>query len=236
MKDIFTPLTDQEIEQLEDILLNRIDDDADTAGKDEGILDISSLDGYFTAVVSGPETIVPSLWIEKIWGNYEPEWKTEKDFEIIFSLLARYMNSITNHLMTEPESFEPQFMERKVDGKTWTIVDEWCHGYMTGVELIAGKWDLDSLDMKILIAPIQIFGTEAGWAELHDMNEQERENIQQAITPNVRIIHGYWLERREEFLDNESSAAPIRRSEPRVGRNDPCPCGSGKKYKKCCLH
>ncbi|HSW39720.1 MAG TPA: SEC-C metal-binding domain-containing protein [Acidobacteriota bacterium] len=26
----------------------------------------------------------------------------------------------------------------------------------------------------------------------------------------------------------------VRREEPRVGRNDPCPCGSGKKYKKCC--
>ena len=25
-----------------------------------------------------------------------------------------------------------------------------------------------------------------------------------------------------------------RRPEPKVGRNDPCPCGSGKKYKKCC--
>lgn len=27
---------------------------------------------------------------------------------------------------------------------------------------------------------------------------------------------------------------PVRRDEPKVGRNDPCPCGSGKKYKKCC--
>jgi uncharacterized protein YecA (UPF0149 family) len=27
---------------------------------------------------------------------------------------------------------------------------------------------------------------------------------------------------------------PIRRDKPKVGRNDPCPCGSGKKYKKCC--
>ena len=27
---------------------------------------------------------------------------------------------------------------------------------------------------------------------------------------------------------------PIHRTEPKVGRNDPCPCGSGKKYKKCC--
>ena len=27
---------------------------------------------------------------------------------------------------------------------------------------------------------------------------------------------------------------PIRREQPKVGRNDPCPCGSGKKWKKCC--
>ncbi|MBR2938604.1 MAG: SEC-C domain-containing protein [Kiritimatiellae bacterium] len=28
--------------------------------------------------------------------------------------------------------------------------------------------------------------------------------------------------------------APVRRASAAVGRNDPCPCGSGKKYKKCC--
>ncbi len=31
----------------------------------------------------------------------------------------------------------------------------------------------------------------------------------------------------------DAKAAQIRRNEPKVGRNDPCPCGSGKKYKKC---
>jgi len=31
------------------------------------------------------------------------------------------------------------------------------------------------------------------------------------------------------------SIAPFVRSGPKIGRNDPCPCGSGKKYKKCCL-
>jgi len=28
---------------------------------------------------------------------------------------------------------------------------------------------------------------------------------------------------------------PIRNRQQRVGRNDPCPCGSGKKYKQCCM-
>lgn len=32
----------------------------------------------------------------------------------------------------------------------------------------------------------------------------------------------------------ETHEEPFRRESPKVGRNDPCPCGSGKKYKKCC--
>jgi preprotein translocase subunit SecA len=30
-----------------------------------------------------------------------------------------------------------------------------------------------------------------------------------------------------------ATTAPVKRDRPKVGRNDPCPCGSGKKYKKC---
>jgi SEC-C motif domain protein len=37
------------------------------------------------------------------------------------------------------------------------------------------------------------------------------------------------------FSDGKTPGAqPIVRSEPKVGRNDPCPCGSGRKFKKCC--
>jgi len=35
--------------------------------------------------------------------------------------------------------------------------------------------------------------------------------------------------------DATATIIPIKRDGPKVGRNDPCPCGSGKKYKKCCL-
>lgn len=39
----------------------------------------------------------------------------------------------------------------------------------------------------------------------------------------------------EEFYDEDSEPSiTIRNDSPRVGRNDPCPCGSGKKFKKCC--
>ena len=42
--------------------------------------------------------------------------------------------------------------------------------------------------------------------------------------------------RPEDLVTNASSggARPVTRSSPKIGRNDPCPCGSGKKYKNCC--
>jgi len=36
------------------------------------------------------------------------------------------------------------------------------------------------------------------------------------------------------ILDYDIKAIPVKRDRKKVGRNDPCPCGSGKKYKKCC--
>lgn len=39
----------------------------------------------------------------------------------------------------------------------------------------------------------------------------------------------------DDFYDDEFyPTQPVRREEPKIGRNDPCPCGSGKKYKRCC--
>lgn len=41
---------------------------------------------------------------------------------------------------------------------------------------------------------------------------------------------GHWF-----FHDGKVLIEPTKRAAEKVGRNDPCPCGSGKKYKKCCL-
>ncbi len=56
--------------------------------------------------------------------------------------------------------------------------------------------------------------------ELHTHHERSR----------FRRIDGVWF-----YLDGEMvRPEPVVRSTPKVGRNDPCPCGSGKKFKKCC--
>ena len=47
-----------------------------------------------------------------------------------------------------------------------------------------------------------------------------------------RKTDGTWF-----FYDGKmTSDGPIKREEPKIGRNEPCPCGSGKKFKKCCMN
>ena len=233
MQNISHPLNDEEIDQLDQFLLDRIDDDADTEDKDEGVLDISELDGFFTALVSGPVMIPPSRWLPAVWGDFEPEWERATDFETVVSLMIRHMNGIAATLMEQPEDFEPLFLENTLEGKTYTVVDEWCEGYVRGVQLATELWSTAGLEMDILLMPILAFTSETGW-RAHDLSSDvEIDNIRNAITPNVRAIHAYWLARREGHV---SSPEPVRRSQTSVGRNDPCPCGSGKKFKKCCLH
>jgi len=227
----FSLLSDEEIDFLEDFLLGRIDEETETQGLDEGVFCISELDGLLTAIVSGPAVISPSQWLPQVWGDFEPEFENAEAFQHVMSLMMRHMNNIAAMLMEQPQDFEPLFLERTVNSEIHTIVDEWCEGYMRGVALAAEQWDLQNLDMKILIAPITAFQGEQAFATHDRFDLQEIRNMQQTITPNVREIHAYWLARRAN-----QAPAPIKHTEPKVGRNDPCPCGSGKKYKKCCLH
>lgn len=226
-------ITDDDLDFLEDFLLYRIDEDAVTEGKDEGILDLSELDGLLTAVVSGPSMIPPSQWIPVVWGDFAPEFESDEEAQKVIMLMMDIMNSRASTLMESPEEFEPLFEVRVIDGKEYTIVDEWCEGYMRGVSLAQEMWNSAGMEMRNLLAPIEGFTQLSGWWA-HDLpTEAEVSKVRNAITPNVLAIHAYWLQRREQY---KPAAATVRRESPRVGRNDPCPCGSGKKYKKCCLH
>lgn len=227
------PLGDEELARLDEFLLNRIDDDAGdriaAASGDEGILDISELDGFLTALVSSPNVIVPSRWLPAMWGVEEPVWESTEQFQEIFGLIVRHQNSIVATLLHDPQAFEPMFGEREVEGKTYLIVDEWCHGYMRGVALDAAAWRAGEADIKEFLRPIRLWGTEEGWRRVDAMSDADQAREQNAIPQSVRALHKYWLNRRG------LPSAPTRRAAPKVGRNDPCPCGSGKKYKHCCL-
>ncbi len=232
LQNEFSEPTDDELERLDEFLLDRVDEDAVTDGMDEGILDISELDGFLTAVVSGPTMIPPSQWLPAVWGDFEPQWESEEEFGEIVGVMIRYMTGIAASLMERPQEFEPLFYERKVKRKIYTVVDEWCEGYMRGVGLNEAAWNAGGDAMATLLEPIRAFTEKANWPG-HEGPIANVEATQNAIAPNVREIHAYWLDRRDEF---QPPPTTFRHAAPPPGRNDPCPCGSGKKFKKCCLN
>ncbi len=229
LTDISNPNT---IDFLDNFLLYRIKEELDNNEHDEGILCISELDGFFTAIASGPELIPPSQWLPAVWGEFEPEWESEQEFQNVIGLMIAIMNDISTNLMESPEKFEANFEYREFKDKTVTIVDEWCEGYWRGISLALNSWNIDSADMALLLTPILAFSSQSNWKG-HEFSEQELENLQRNIEPNARKIHAYWLNQR---IPPTLSHKSHQRNTPKTGRNDPCPCGSGKKYKKCCLH
>ena len=75
----------------------------------------------------------------------------------------------------------------------------------------------------------------------------EGEQSEAETSDAIRELHEEWLQTPRPALEGERPAAVLeggrlfpgkvetfRRQTPKVGRNDPCPCGSGKKFKRCC--
>lgn len=126
--------------------------------------------------------------------------------------------------------YEPIFLESTVANVTHWVVDEWCAGYMRGVALYPVS-AVTTPDMNELLAPIQQFANPDGWDDLEGKDHREIRALQGRIAPLARAIHAYWLARR---TPPDTELATYIRPGPKIGRNDPCLCGSGKKFKKCC--
>jgi uncharacterized protein len=233
---ISEPLSYEDFERLDAFLLLRVDDlveEITEAGGDPGIVDMAELDGFLTALISGPNVIAPSKWLPAMWGAAAaPAWMTEDDYRQVLDLLLRYNNMIASALLEDPESFEPVFAEYDSDepGETEVTLDEWCRGYLRGVELDPDAWRACEAEIAEFLQPIKTWGTDEGSSLLSTMTDAEREAAPDKITHSVRALYTFWRERSAAGF-----APTIVRASPKIGRNEPCPCGSGKKYKHCCL-
>lgn len=65
-----------------------------------------------------------------------------------------------------------------------------------------------------------------------DTDEEAEENLGRSSAEFPTLASGAFAHERRPVL--QPLLQPVRRDRPRAGRNDPCPCGSGKKFKKCC--
>ncbi|HEY6642055.1 UPF0149 family protein [Povalibacter sp.] len=198
--NISNPLDEDEIEELDDFLLERMEVEASdaiaAAGGDEGILGISELDGFLTAIVSGPNALQPKTWLPAIWGDEEPAWESPEQFGDVLELILRHQNGIAATLAESPDSFEPLFEASEVDGQIELIVDEWCVGYLRGLALDEDAWNEGGKEIEELLRPIELWGSEAGASEVEAMSKSEQARARDAIPQCARALHQYWLDRR----------------------------------------
>jgi hypothetical protein len=68
--------------------------------------------------------------------------------------------------------------------------------------------------------------------EQQTSREQRRKLFAEKYGPATEVVNGW----DENYFEDDDIEDDIIRAGPKIGRNDPCPCGSGKKYKNCCLN
>ena len=192
-EELSTPLDDFEHDELESFLLS--------LEYDEAMLNMSEFDGFITAIVSGPDTVQPTEWLQMVWGGDRnaPALESPEAFERLIGLMMRHHNTTAITLMEEPESFEPWFMENRVDGKNFLVVDDWCIGYMRGVMLRQEAWQPKEFDLVELLSPIPLFTSNEGWDLLDQLADKHVEYLQNQVAPAARAAHAYWLGKRESF-------------------------------------
>ena len=197
-------------------------------GNDDSILSASELDGYFAAIVSGPRQIDPGLWYPHIWAEQLPKWTSEKEGERFTKLAVELMSEAAFMLDEEPDDYEAIFLADNQGKGEKLIVSQWCAGYLRGAQ-VAG-WIEAELpeELEAALASISLHGSEEGVDALNAMSDEAYDASVATVEPAAVALYQYWQQHLEPVV-------PVRREEAKVGRNDPCTCGSGKKYKQCCL-
>lgn len=181
-----TPLNAADFELIEDTLLQY--------GDDHSVLNPCELDGYFTALVSGPAQVDIAEWFPGIWGGENPAWETPEQCRQFIDLCVRHINTLAAQLTQAPQAFKARFEQTEHQGQNLLLAEEWCFGYLRGVAV--GNWpempapQVQALQLIIDCAEQDNFELPA------DLNlELHRQQIA-AIEPAARQLHAYWLAQR----------------------------------------
>jgi len=231
--------------QLADEQLDRLESLLDDPALEEAMR-LDEIQGYLCAALSGPQAIPEEDWLADVLGS-EEVLETEVGREV-----AELLHAFAVALEAELAAGEPPVLllypkDEDEDGPS--DYAPWCQAYLAGVDAADEDWfealgeedaeddedirdEITYLDERLF--PLMVLTGEAEAAarehgdewpegeELEEVNNDCEEDLPQAVTD----IYRFWLAKR--------GTQTIRREEPKVGRNDPCPCGSGKKFKQCC--
>jgi uncharacterized protein len=217
--DTATPLSQSELEQLEALL------DSDIFRGEAMLLD--EMQGLFFAVASSPDLIAPSQWMPEALGE-TPAFEDADQAQQVLELVMRFYNQSVAAAATD--SFDLILYRTETEEVDYAA---WCGGYLTGVDLAETDWyDAgDPDEVGELLFPLLVLADALPEEEKRAIKPAEWRRLVQSceetLADTLVRIHDYWAVVR-------APPQTVRRDAPKTGRNDPCPCGSGRKFKQCC--
>lgn len=244
----------------------RLDELLESRAQSAGGMPLEMLDGFFSALIVGPEAVMPSEYLPLALGE-EQEWDSMERAQEAFGLLMRLWNHIVWRLDLDLEpgdDDEPGLgadlalpflsvpdgsaADQGNDEETMMGLYEqahddfplaalWAIGFFRGMALRQDAWDhwLDAHpdlgeDIEELFRLSLIQGTPLEELDLSVEDIPDKATRLEIVRAIPEILQSMNDLRQDELA---RPPEPVRRA-PTPGRNDPCPCGSGKKFKKCC--
>ncbi|UCV06289.1 YecA family protein [Dechloromonas denitrificans] len=223
-----TPLSESELDHLEELL------EADVFAGEAMRLD--EIQAMLCAIVSGPEPVAPAVWLPEALGK----GLTSTDDPVVaetLELLMRLNNDIAAALLAD-DTVSPVLYPIDETCEAYDYA-AWADSYVFGAGLggdwyeLAGK---HSDDLSELLEPLFMLNgmlkedVEKSGERWFAPTEEARlvADIQENLPVVVQTLYNFWR--------NKRVGGTVKHEEPKSGRNDPCPCGSGRKYKQCCGH
>jgi len=218
-----------------------------------GTLGFHELQGYLFTIASSPETIRPSEWLPIISNDEDLGFENEIEAQRIFSLIMALYNQINSSVLERSDAMPPGCeFQPDIDANfdEESSVSQWSRGFVLGHDWLSEVWDEcvpESLDEECgaTVMALSFFSSrrlaEAFYAEMDPTKrtapgksfEQFAETIRKLFPAALSSYSHLGRTIFEVLMQNAATCDEPARS-TKIGRNDPCPCGSGKKYKNCC--
>jgi uncharacterized protein len=226
------PLTDSDFESLGDMLKR-------FGGK--AAMNLEQLDGFLAAIVCHPAEISKAEYLPEIWGDQminEDKFAAQLMLQGFVSLIARHKDAVA-HTLQSGDVFTPVLLAN-TDGVF--PGNDWADGFVRGMALRRENWTALFEDEDHGGSLVPIFAL----AHEHDpdperrpykepIRAEQREKLIIGTAAGVMNIYKYF---RTHHVGTETPLVPFSstycRHMPKTGRNELCPCGSGKKFKHCC--
>jgi len=240
-------LSDAEFAELDDLL----------AGIPEPIepLDAVMLDGFLCGVLVQPEIVAVDDWLPFVfdagghrWGEAEPSPEQLRARALILRRHAALNRSIAEFGAFDPFVLEPLADDAGEDGEAaaapgaeaalpadpiGAALLPWVAGFEQAVHLLRGLAELDDPAVATTLARLFRFLPESDDDPHGIFALVERERPLGSLDEAIGEVVGCVADLYELSAPLRYKVEAVRRDAPKVGRNDPCPCGSGRKFKQC---